>query len=200
MSKIYGISGVILYRVQSFLSPRTDLNFRHLSSCDTIKAVRTPSNKLCWNTEVGPAVQGEHNASKNLSLIETVHSPCRTGSNSSCWLCMLDRVTLPSCKMLIGSILGGQKQQNRVKPRLRTVLLVLATGHFFLMLQGLWNHVAHLARGKFFYKIAEKMLHSWQRLGDTWPHVKTPSTSASEQLWRCQVASRSRKLYLQPRP
>ena len=28
--------GVILCRVQSFLSPRMDLNFRHLSSCDTI--------------------------------------------------------------------------------------------------------------------------------------------------------------------
>ena len=28
--------GVILYRVQSFLSPQTNLNFRHLSSCDAI--------------------------------------------------------------------------------------------------------------------------------------------------------------------
>ena len=27
--------GVILCRVQSFSSPRIDLNFRHLSSCDT---------------------------------------------------------------------------------------------------------------------------------------------------------------------
>ena len=27
--------GVILYRIQSFLSPRIDLNFRHLLSCDT---------------------------------------------------------------------------------------------------------------------------------------------------------------------
>ena len=39
MSKIHLISGgggVILYRIRSFLSPRTDLNFRHLSSCDTI--------------------------------------------------------------------------------------------------------------------------------------------------------------------
>ena len=35
MSKIYGISGVILHGVQSFLSPRIDWNFRHLSSCDT---------------------------------------------------------------------------------------------------------------------------------------------------------------------
>ena len=29
--------GVILSRVQSFLSPRTDSNFRHLSSCDTLE-------------------------------------------------------------------------------------------------------------------------------------------------------------------
>ena len=28
---------VILYRMQSFLSPRIDLNFRHLLSCDTIE-------------------------------------------------------------------------------------------------------------------------------------------------------------------
>ena len=35
MSKIYGISGVILHGVQSFLSPRIDWYFRHLSSCDT---------------------------------------------------------------------------------------------------------------------------------------------------------------------
>ena len=35
MSKIYGILGVILHGVQSFLSPRIDWNFRHLSSCDT---------------------------------------------------------------------------------------------------------------------------------------------------------------------
>ena len=31
-----GGGGVILCRVQSFLSLRIDLNFRHLSSCDTI--------------------------------------------------------------------------------------------------------------------------------------------------------------------
>ena len=30
--------GVILYRIQSILSPRIDLNFRHLLSCDTIVA------------------------------------------------------------------------------------------------------------------------------------------------------------------
>ena len=35
----YGISGVILYGAQSFLSPRIDFNFRHLSSCDTIESV-----------------------------------------------------------------------------------------------------------------------------------------------------------------
>ena len=28
--------GVILYRIQSFLFPRTDLNFGHLLSCDTV--------------------------------------------------------------------------------------------------------------------------------------------------------------------
>ena len=32
--------GVILCRVQSFLSPRIDLNFRHLSSCDTIVPIK----------------------------------------------------------------------------------------------------------------------------------------------------------------
>ena len=41
MSKIHGISGggggVIFYRIHSFSSPRTDLNFRHLSSCDTME-------------------------------------------------------------------------------------------------------------------------------------------------------------------
>ena len=30
--------GVILHRIRSFLSPRTDLNFRHLLNCDTIKS------------------------------------------------------------------------------------------------------------------------------------------------------------------
>ena len=33
--KFMALPKVILYRVQSFLSPRTDLNFRHLFSCDT---------------------------------------------------------------------------------------------------------------------------------------------------------------------
>ena len=36
MPKLCVISGVILYRIQSFLSPQIDLNFRHLFSCDTI--------------------------------------------------------------------------------------------------------------------------------------------------------------------
>ena len=31
--------GAILYRVQSFLTPRIDSNFRHLSSCETIGSV-----------------------------------------------------------------------------------------------------------------------------------------------------------------
>ena len=36
--KFVTFRGVILYRIQSFLSPppRIDLNFRHLLSCDTI--------------------------------------------------------------------------------------------------------------------------------------------------------------------
>ena len=34
--KFVAFQGVIVYRVQSFLSPRIDLNFRHLSSCDTV--------------------------------------------------------------------------------------------------------------------------------------------------------------------
>ena len=34
--KFMAFQGVILYSVQSFLSPRIDLNFRHLFSCDTI--------------------------------------------------------------------------------------------------------------------------------------------------------------------
>ena len=34
--KFMAFQGVILYRVQSFLSPQMDLKFRHLSSCDTI--------------------------------------------------------------------------------------------------------------------------------------------------------------------
>ena len=38
MSKIYGISGAILHRVQSFLSPWMDLNFKHLSSRDTVES------------------------------------------------------------------------------------------------------------------------------------------------------------------
>ena len=33
--KFMSCRGVILYRVQSFLSPRVDLNFRYLLSCDT---------------------------------------------------------------------------------------------------------------------------------------------------------------------
>ena len=37
-SKFTAFRGIILHREQSFLSPRTDLNFRHLSSCDTIAA------------------------------------------------------------------------------------------------------------------------------------------------------------------
>ena len=34
--KLNAFQGVILYRIQSLSSPRIDLNFRHLSSCDTI--------------------------------------------------------------------------------------------------------------------------------------------------------------------
>ena len=34
--KFIAFWGVTLYRIQSFLSPRKDMNFRHLSSCDTI--------------------------------------------------------------------------------------------------------------------------------------------------------------------
>ena len=40
--------GVILYSVQSFLSPRTDSNFRHLFSCDTV-AVGRKAISLCEN-------------------------------------------------------------------------------------------------------------------------------------------------------
>ena len=49
---------VILYRVQLFLSPRTDLNFRHLSSCDTIDNTKVCSLlegcfiisiDICWD-------------------------------------------------------------------------------------------------------------------------------------------------------
>ena len=39
--KFVTFRGVILYRIQSFLSPRTDLNFRHLLSCDTIVSLYT---------------------------------------------------------------------------------------------------------------------------------------------------------------
>ena len=38
--------GVILYRVHLFLSPRTDLNFRHLSSCDTMTTAISEQKKL----------------------------------------------------------------------------------------------------------------------------------------------------------
>ena len=41
--KFMAFQGVILHRVQSFLSPRTGLNFRHLSTCGT--KVRTGA---CW--------------------------------------------------------------------------------------------------------------------------------------------------------
>ena len=34
--KFMAFRGVILYGIQSFLSPRIYLNFRHLFSCDTI--------------------------------------------------------------------------------------------------------------------------------------------------------------------
>ena len=34
--KFVTFRGVILYRIHSFLSPRIDLNFRHLLSCETI--------------------------------------------------------------------------------------------------------------------------------------------------------------------
>ena len=37
--KFVTFRGVILYRIQSFLSPRIDLNFRHLLSCDTIVSI-----------------------------------------------------------------------------------------------------------------------------------------------------------------
>ena len=37
--KFMAFRGVILYRVQLFLCPQKDLNFGHLSSCDTIKAL-----------------------------------------------------------------------------------------------------------------------------------------------------------------
>ena len=38
--KFMAFWGIILYRIQSFLSPRADLNFRHLFSCDTIVSIR----------------------------------------------------------------------------------------------------------------------------------------------------------------
>ena len=38
--KFMAFRGVILRRVQSFLSPRIDLNFRHLSSCVTIVPIK----------------------------------------------------------------------------------------------------------------------------------------------------------------
>ena len=37
--------GVILCGVRSFLSPRIGLNFRHLSSCDTIEI----NERILWN-------------------------------------------------------------------------------------------------------------------------------------------------------
>ena len=37
--KFVTFRGVIFYRIQSFLSPQIDLNFRHLLSCDTIVVV-----------------------------------------------------------------------------------------------------------------------------------------------------------------
>ena len=46
MSKIHDISrGVILYRLQSFLSLQIDLNFGHLSSCGTSDCINM-SNRL----------------------------------------------------------------------------------------------------------------------------------------------------------
>ena len=44
--KFMAFRGVILCRVQSFLSPRIDLNFRHLSSCDTIVPIKLLTNTL----------------------------------------------------------------------------------------------------------------------------------------------------------
>ena len=41
--------GVILYRVQPFLFPGTDLNFRHLSSCGTIGQVKFSDIAILYN-------------------------------------------------------------------------------------------------------------------------------------------------------
>ena len=49
--KFMAFRGVILYWVQSFLSPWMDLNFRHLSSCDTIVNSYTRTN-LIWKSSV----------------------------------------------------------------------------------------------------------------------------------------------------
>ena len=43
---LLGISGIILYGIQSFLSSRIDLKFRHLFSCDTIDTIALILNSV----------------------------------------------------------------------------------------------------------------------------------------------------------
>ena len=85
------------------------------------------------------------------------------------------------------------------------MLLALATQHFLLMLQGLWNqNVARAARSRFCNKTVGTMLLNIHRpelsatccrYWDTWLQVQQLQlTSVAEKPWGCRVPSARRKL------
>ena len=85
-----------------------------------------------------------------------------------------------------------------------TILFALATKHFYLMLQELWNqNVALLARGQILqqnrwnnvaeYSSTWTFCNMFADIRDTWIYVQPPSVFVAEQLWGCPVTSASRK-------
>ena len=69
------LRGVILYRVQSFLSPRMNLNFRHLSSCDTIEAPTHDTRKVLLTTHDPVAQQFLCDHSSQIFSLEMNQQP-----------------------------------------------------------------------------------------------------------------------------
>ena len=60
---------VILYRVQSFLSPRKDLNFGHLPSCDTIESRLLELEQRITDTEADDIIRECKNITAELEQI-----------------------------------------------------------------------------------------------------------------------------------